>query len=99
MLEYDDLFHFFLGKVRDENPELILPSDDIEANYRFSHTFRQTTEGKARGVQLDSSIQNAMNRWRKIEEAKGKRPRFNMVNHYSHARQLMSVTWQYSYVQ
>jgi hypothetical protein len=35
ILEYDDLLHFFLGKVQDKNPELILPSDDIKANYSF----------------------------------------------------------------
>jgi hypothetical protein len=99
MSEYDDLFHFFLGKVQDENPELILPSDDIETNCRFLRTFQRTAEGKARGTQLDSSVQNAMNSWRKIEETKGKRPRFNMVDHYSHARQLVLVTWPYSYVQ
>ncbi len=40
-----------------------------------------------------------MNRWRKIEEAKGKRPQFSMVDHYSHARDLMPVTWRYSFVQ
>jgi hypothetical protein len=26
MSEYDDLFHYFLAKVKGENPELILPS-------------------------------------------------------------------------
>jgi hypothetical protein len=40
-----------------------------------------------------------MNRWRTIENAKGGRPCFNMVKHYSHARDLMTVTWRYSYVQ
>jgi hypothetical protein len=41
---------------------------------------------------LDDSVQNAMNRWRIIEEARGRRPRFNMVEHYTHARDLMPVT-------
>jgi hypothetical protein len=99
MSEYDNLLHFFLGKVQDKNPELILHSDDIEGNYSFLQTFRRTAVGNARGAQLDSSVQNAMNRWRKIEEAKGKHPRFNMVDHYSHARQLMLVMWQYLFVQ
>jgi hypothetical protein len=82
MSEYDNLLHFFLRKVQNENPELILHSDNIKANYSFLPTFRRTAEGKARGAQLDSSVQKAMNRWRKIE-----------------ARQLMSVMWQYSFVQ
>jgi len=85
MSEYDDMLHFFLRKVQDAQPNLILPTDDIEANYGFSHTFRRMAKGRARGANLDSGVQNAMNRWREIEEAKGKRPQFNMVDHYSHA--------------
>jgi hypothetical protein len=56
-------------------------------------------KGRARGANLDIGVQNAMNRWRKIVEAKGKRPQFNMVDQYSHARDLMLVTWRYSFVQ
>jgi hypothetical protein len=99
MLEHDDRLHFFLRRVRDKYPELILADNNIEVNYCFSRTFRRTAEGRARAAKLDVSAQNKMNRWRKIEEAKGKRPRFNMVDHYSHARQLMPVTWRYSFVQ
>jgi hypothetical protein len=71
----------------------------VEVNYGFSRTFRRTEESQARGANLYSGVQNAMNRWRKIEEAKGKCPRFNMVDHYSHAQELMPVTWHYSFVQ
>ena len=59
--------------------------------------FAHTEEGRAAG--LDESVQTAMNRWRTIEQVKGRRPRFNMVEHYTHARDLMPVTWRYSYVQ
>ncbi len=99
MSEYNNLLHVFLRRVQDECPELILPYDNIEVNYHFSRTFQRTAEGRARAAQLDSSVQNAMNRWRKIEKAKGKCPWFNMVDHYLHARQLMTVTWRYSFVQ
>ncbi len=74
MSEYDNMLHFFLQKVQDTHPNLVLPTDDVEANYRFSCTFRRTAEGRARGANLDSGVQKAMNRWRKIEEAKGKCP-------------------------
>jgi hypothetical protein len=74
MLEYNNLLHFFRRRVQDECPELILPDNKIKVNYRFSRTFQRTAEGRAKAAQLDSSVQNAMNRWRKIEEAKGKTP-------------------------
>jgi hypothetical protein len=42
---------------------------------------------------LDEVVQIVMNRWRRIDQG------FNMVEHYTHARDLMPVTWRYSYVQ
>jgi len=99
MREYDKILHYFLETTQRECPELILEFDNIHANYGFSRTFRRTAEGRARAANLDMGIQNAMNRWKKIEQAKGKRPRFNMVDHYSHARDLMHAMWRYSFVQ
>ena len=54
---------------------------DDKENYSPHRTFRRTAEGKTRVANLDSGDQNAKNRWRKIEVAKGKRPRFNIVEH------------------
>ncbi len=85
MSKYDDILHLFLRKVQEAHPNIILPTDEVEANYGFSWTFRRTAKSQTRGVNLDSGVQNAMNRWRKIEEAKGKHPQFNMMDHYSHA--------------
>jgi len=97
--EYDGILHSMLRKLQLEHPGLIAENDEVEANYSFFRSFRRTAEGRARGAGLDGSVQDAMNRWRKIEQAKGRRPRFNMVDHYSHARDLMPVTWRYSFVQ
>ena len=97
--EYDGILHHFLAMIQQDDPELIAASDDVRASYSFFCTFRKTAEERARAANLDSSIQNAMNRWRTIENAKGGHTCFNMVEHYSHARDLMTVTWRYSYVQ
>ncbi len=74
MREYDEVLHYFLETIQRENPELIAESGDIQTNYGLSHTFRQTAEGRVRAANLDTGIQNAMNRWKKIEQAKGMRP-------------------------
>ena len=97
--EYDGMLHAMLRKLQAERPDLLAPMDDVEGNYSFFRSFRRTAEGRARAAGLDGSVQDAMNRWRKIEQAKGRRPRFNMVDHYSHAQDLMPVTWRYSFVQ
>ena len=98
--DYNEILRHFLSILRDDpNCNLIMQDDDIYRNYSFFCTFRKTAEGRARAAGLDSDIQNAMNRWKKVERAKGRRPKFNMVDHYSTVRDLMPVTWRYSYVQ
>jgi hypothetical protein len=99
IVDYDDVLHGYLKGMQGERPKLIAPTDLVETNYSLFRTFWCTAEGRARSANLDSGDQNAMNRWRKIEQAKGKCPQFNMVEHYSHAKELIAVTWQYSYVQ
>ena len=97
--DYDVLLHELLRTVQQQPDSRLDRDDDIERNYSFFRTFRKSAEDRARAAHLDSNVQNAMNRWKKIERAKGKRPRFDMIDHYSSARALMPVTWRYSYVQ
>lgn len=97
--ELDGFLHYFLEKIQQEDESLIAANDDVFENYGFFRSFRKTAEGRARAANLESDVQNAMNRWRKIESARGRMPRFSMVDHYSDARDLMSVTWRYSYAQ
>lgn len=97
--EYDVLLHHFLEIIQKEDSNLIDDSDDFRANYGFFRSFRKSSETRARIAGLDSDTINAMNRWKTIERAWGRRPRWNMVDLYSDARQLMPVTWRYSFVQ
>jgi hypothetical protein len=71
MREYDEFLPFFLETIQRGHPDLIAELDDIQANYGLSCTFLRTAEGRARATNLDTGIQNAMNRWKKIEQAKG----------------------------
>ncbi len=72
--ENNTILHYFLRILQKDEPDMISPTDNVKAKYSFLHTFQRTAKGKARAAQLDSRDQNAMNRWRKIEEAKGKCP-------------------------
>jgi hypothetical protein len=99
MREYDMILHHFLEIIQKEDPNLIAEIDNVQSNYGISRTFCRTAEGRARAANLDSGVQKAINRWKKIEQAKGMHPQFNMVDHYYHAQDLMHVTWRYSFVQ
>lgn len=97
--DMNGILHHHLSAIQAVEPELLLPTDNVIINYSFDRTFRKTAEGRARAAGLSGDVQDAMNRWVKVERAQGRRPRFNMRDHYSNVRDLMPVTWRYSYVQ
>jgi hypothetical protein len=98
--EYDVMLHHLLEIIQKESPDLISPADDVRLHYGFYRSFRKTSETRARIAGLDSDTINAMNRWKTIERARGRRPRWStMIEHYSDARALMPVTWRYSFIQ
>ncbi len=96
--EYDAMLHHFLQEIQREDQDLLDDQESLD-RYSFYRTFRKTATGRARGAGLDSDTINTMNRWKTVERAKGKQPQWNMVDNYSDARDLMPVTWRYSYVQ
>ena len=100
--DYDEMLHYLLGQLQaDKRCDLVSREEDIKKDYSFFRSFRKSAEGRARAAGLDADIQNAMNRWKKIERAKGRRPRFDMADHYTAtaARDMMPVTWRYAYAQ
>ena len=99
MTEYNAVFKSYLEKVQGESSKLLGFDEDVHANYGLNRTFRKTAQGRARAAALGSDVQDAMNRWKTVENAQGRRPRFSMRDHYSNARDLMPVTWRYSFVQ
>lgn len=92
---------YYLQIVQAEPTTFISDNDDVIKHYSFDRSLRKTAGGRARaaGAGLEADVQKAMNRWQTIERAAGRRPRFNMQDHYSNARDLMPVTWRYAYVQ
>lgn len=98
-LDMNSILHHYLHEILREDNDLILPSDDVIKNYSNDRTWRKTAQGRARAAGLKGDVQDAMNRWFKVERAGTRRPRFNMRDHYSNVRDLMPVTWRYAYVQ
>ena len=98
--EYNAVLRAFLTRIQaDKHLGMLTEKDDIEKNYGFFRTWRKSAENAARAAGLEADVQKAMNRWSTIESAQGKRPKFNMIEHYSSSEMLMPVTWRYSYVQ
>jgi hypothetical protein len=79
-----------------QSPQLFSMTEDL-SRYGISRTYRKSAESRARKAGIKDDELKVMNRWRVTEQAKGKRPRRAMVDHYSDARALVSITWRCSY--
>ncbi len=94
--EYNAMFLSYLGEIQ-EQTELI--EDKIEVNEAFgiSRTLRKTAQSRATRAGISAANQAKMNRWRTVENAKGKKPNFEMRDLYAGVLGQMPVTWRYSY--
>jgi len=95
--DYDAVFRDYLKQIQNET-NLIQDDIDVDLYYGISRTPRKSAETRAKQAKLDDSLQDAMNRWRTFENAKGGRPRFKQTRDlYADAVAYMSLTWSYSY--
>ena len=85
-----------LQRVQDDNKDLILTHVSVAEEYGISRSFRRgaTTEARNQGV-AEGDI-DAMNRWRNFENARGRRPRLKMQDHYSNIKQMTPTLLRFS---
>jgi hypothetical protein len=96
--EYNAMVRHYLKVLQDEPDSLLGDKKDDIIRYGISRSYRKTSETRARRAGVAKDDVETVNRWRKVERAKGKMPQFDMAEHYSDAKQLGTLTWRYSYV-
>jgi hypothetical protein len=95
--DYDAVFRVYLKQVQSDT-NLIQDDHDVDMHYGISRTPRKSAETRAKQAKLDDSMQDAMNRWRTFENARGGRPKFKHTRDlYADAVAYMPLTWSYSY--
>jgi len=94
--DYDSVFRKYLTEVQ-ACTDLIDKKVDVDVYFSLNRTPRRSALTRFKQAGLDPKLQEEMNRWRIVEKAKTRRPRFNMRQHYSEACLLMPVTWLCSY--
>jgi len=94
--DYDAAFRKYLLRVQ-ECTDFIDKDVNVDIYYSTNRTPRKSAHTRAKRAGISKELQEDMNRWSKVEAAKGKRPRFHMRDHYAEACLLMPVTWLYSY--
>ena len=83
---YEDQFFQRLERTQEERPDLIPKGTVVSEEFGIYRSFRRgaTSEVSNRGVKPD--VIEANNRWRKVENAQGKKPGLGMREHYTDVR-------------
>lgn len=72
-----------LQALKDEEQSVIPPDLDCFEQFGISRSFRRGSTSTARTRGVDEKLVVLINRWRKFEQSKGKRPVMEMQDHYS----------------
>jgi len=77
-------------------PDLIPAEVDISEQFGVSRSFRRGSTSVSRTRGVDDKQVELINRWRKVESARGKRPTLPMKEHYSDIAILVPEMVKYS---
>jgi hypothetical protein len=94
--DFNTAVRHYLKEIQETLPKLLDPEEDL-MRYGISRTYRKSAESRARLAGMKEEEVKVMNRWKTTEQAQGRRPRHAMIDHYSDAPALVSITWKYSY--
>ena len=93
--EYNAVFVKYMKQVQMDT-DLIDKKEVIEERDGISRTPRRTAVTRAKRAGYTGEV-DELNRWRTVENAKGRRAKLSMQMHYAEAVQMMPTTWRVSY--
>jgi hypothetical protein len=93
---YQEAFAERLHFIQGQKPGVIPPDVDILEDFGISRSFRRGSTSTARARGVDDKLVELINRWRKFESARGKRPALPMREHYSDIAILVPELIKYS---
>lgn len=93
--EFDALFRQYLSEIQ-ASTDLIDDKDVVEEKFGISRTPRRTAVSRAKRAGFREEV-DEMNRWRTVENSKGRKAKVSMQMLYAEAVQMMPTTWRVSY--
>jgi hypothetical protein len=79
---YEACFHDVLREIQMSRPDLIPVNVNVAEDYGLGRSFRQGLDSEALARGVSPVDVDAMNRWRSIEKAKGRRPAHASMREY-----------------
>jgi hypothetical protein len=97
----DDCLIEILEELYDRQPSLFPPSisgkEDLGGSYQVFRTPRRSSDTRALEANVSSTDIDMVNRWHKVEGAKGNRPAFSMKQHYAQIQLLIQPFVRYTH--
>jgi len=93
--DYEATFLEMLEKVQERQPELFGPNEKLGETHGLSRSMRKGSNTEAKAAGVPQSDIDGMNRWRKVEHAAGRQPKFNMHEHYSEVKMMLKSLLRY----
>ena len=91
--------NIILGKLqilKETRRDLIPDTVSVYEDYGISRSFRRGSNTHATNQGISQSDRELMNRWRNVENARGRKARLAMADHYADIRQLIPSLLRYS---
>ncbi len=92
---YDNDFRELLGSARKKSPDVFPPKASLE-DYSLRRSLRRGATTEATNNKVPENTINLVNRWRKMEGAKGAQPGLAMNQVYTDALAAVETTLRYS---
>jgi hypothetical protein len=93
---YETVFHDLLREIQEDRPDLISAEVEVGEVYGFYRSLRRGVTTWARECGVSEGDIDLINRWRKIEEARGRKPGLSIRDHYTEVVQLKSSKLRFS---
>jgi hypothetical protein len=78
-------------------PSSLTRKEDLSSCYQVFRTPRRSSDTRALEVNVSSSDIDTVNRWHKLEQARGNRPTFSMQHNYAQVQILVKPFVRYTY--
>ena len=85
-----------IAEVQANRPGLVQPEVDVFDRYSMRRSLRRGSDSQAIAQGVDAVDIELNNRWRLQEQAKGRKPKMRMIQHYADVRILLPALLRYS---
>jgi hypothetical protein len=96
----NDMLHELLEELLIQDPSLfpshIRSQEAILAKYHVYRSFRRASDSRAIAKEVAIADIRVVNRWQKVEKAKGQRPSYDMTQHYAQVDLLIDCFLRYT---